>query len=508
MPGTDSFSSSAAILAPAVDPNKIPRQVWIISGVAMLGAVMSILDTTIVNVALATLGKDLHSSLTNIQWVVTGYMLSLAAVIPVTGWASRRFGAKRVFLVSLSLFTLGSLLCGLATSDTELILFRVLQGAGGGMIMPIAQIIMADAAGPKRMGRVMGMVAIPMMLAPTLGPLLGGTIIQALNWHWIFFINLVVGAVALPLAIRLLPNKLGEKTDTLDFLGLTLMSTGLVGVTYGLAEAGTYGGFNSIHVYLPVVIGLGLIVAFVFHALRIKNPLLNLRLYKSLHFSAASIVMLALGAAVFGAMILMPLYWQELRGYNVIDTGLLTGPQGLGMAITMPLAGRFTERFGGGRIALIGVMATALFTIPFGLIGAHTSVLFLAVVMLFRGAAMGASFMPAMTAAYATLDRSEITHAAPQLNVLNRVGGSIGTTVLAVILANGERHAHTAAGAANAFGNAFWWSAGIAAFAIIPCVFLMRAEATVRKAAKLAGLPDPDEIAIESGAVAEAEAFV
>ena len=185
----------------------------------MLGAVMSILDTTIVNVALATLAEDLNASLATIQWVVTGYMLSLAAVIPVTGWASRRFGSKRVFLVSLVLFTLGSLLCGLATTASQLIVFRVLQGAGGGMIMPIAQMIMADSAGPKRMGRVMGLVAVPMMLAPTLGPLLGGVIIETLSWHWIFYVNLFVGAIAIPLAVKLLPAKAGELTDkfTLQF---------------------------------------------------------------------------------------------------------------------------------------------------------------------------------------------------------------------------------------------------------------------------------------------------
>jgi EmrB/QacA subfamily drug resistance transporter len=512
MPESSISSATAAApvgapLAPgdeAADPNKIPRHVWIISGVAMLGAVMSILDTTIVNVALATLGKDLHSTLANTQWVVTGYMLALAAVIPVTGWASRRFGAKPVFLLSLTVFTLGSLLCGLATNITELIFFRVLQGVGGGMIMPLAQIIMANVAGPKRMGRVMGLVAVPMMLAPTLGPLIGGAIIQALNWNWIFYVNIVVGAVAIPLAVKLLPANTGEKTDTLDFPGLALMSIGLVGVTYGLAEAGTYNGFSNIHVWGPVAIGLVLIAGFAFHALRSPRPLLNLRLYRSLHFSAASIVMFALGAAVFGAMILMPLYWQELRGYSVVETGLLTGPQGLGMAITMPLAAKFTERFGGGKVALVGVVATAVFTIPFGLIGAHTSVAFLAVVMLLRGMAMGASFMPAMTAAYATLDRSQVTHATPQLNVLNRIGGSIGTTVLAVILANAERGSHSLAGQASAYGTAFWWSAGMAAAAIIPCVFLMRAEAKTRREAAAAGAPDPDEMVIESGAAAEA----
>jgi EmrB/QacA subfamily drug resistance transporter len=491
-------------VAPVVDADRVPREVWIVSGVAMLGAVMSILDTTIVNVALATLGKDLHSSLASIQWVVTGYMLSLAAVIPVTGWASRRFGAKRVFLVSLVLFTLGSLLCGLATSVSELIAFRVLQGVGGGMIMPIAQIIMADAAGPKRMGRVMGLVAIPMMLAPTLGPLLGGTIIEGLSWHWVFYVNLFVGAIALPLAVKYLPRKAAENTDPLDAIGLVLMSVGLVAITYGLAEAGTYRSFTNGHVFVPVLAGALLVAAFAFRALRIEHPLLDLRLYRSWHFSAASIVMFALGAAVFGAMILMPLYWQELRGFSVIKTGLLTGPQGLGMAMAMPVASKLTERYGGGPVALVGVLVTALTTVPFALIGAHTSIAWLCFAMVVRGAGMGASFMPAMTAAFAALDRSQISHATPQLNVINRVGGSIGTTVLAVVLAGAERHAHTHAAAAHAYGTAFWWSVGMAVAALVPCVVLMRAESGARKAAAAAGAEDPDRVALESGAVAEA----
>ena len=488
--------------APASDP--IPRRVWIISGVAMLGAVMSILDTTIVNVALATLGKELHASLATTQWVVTGYMLALAAVIPITGWASRRFGAKRVFLISLTLFTLGSLLCGLATTSTELILFRVLQGMGGGMIMPLAQMIMADAAGPKRMGRVMGLVAVPMMLAPTLGPLLGGVIIESLSWHWIFYVNIIVGAVAIPLAIRLLPTTVGQKTDPLDVLGLVLMSGGLVAITYGLAEAGDYGSFTNAHVWGPIVFGVTLVAAFVVHALRIEQPLLDLHLYRRRHFSAASIVMFTLGAAVFGAMILMPLYWQELRGFSVIETGLLTGPQGLGMAIAMPVAARMTERYGGGPVALVGVLVTAVMTIPFALIGAHTGIAWLCVVMVLRGVGMGASFMPAMTAAFAALDRSEVSHATPQLNVLNRVGGSLGTTVLAVVLATGLRHAHTEAAAAQAYGTAFWWSVGMALAAVVPCIVLMRAESSARKAAREAGRDDPERVALASGAVAEA----
>src|SRR5436853_1118793 len=185
--------------------DRIETHVWLISSVVILGMAMSILDTTIVNVALATLARDLHSTISQIQWVVTGYMLALAAVIPVTGWAARRFGAKRVYLVSLVLFTAGSALCGIASSSTELIVFRVLQGVGGGMIMPIGQLMMAEAAGPQRMGRVMSIVAVPAMLAPVLGPTLGGLIVQNMSWRWIFYVNVPIGMVAVIAAIRVLP---------------------------------------------------------------------------------------------------------------------------------------------------------------------------------------------------------------------------------------------------------------------------------------------------------------
>src|ERR1035441_6818258 len=188
------------------DEGRIDSYVWRISAVVIVGSIMSILDTTIVNVALETLGRELHSTIANIQWVVTGYMLSLAAVIPVTGWAARRFGGKRVYLVSLVLFTAGSALCGLATSSTELIVFRVLQGVGGGMILPIGQLMMAEAAGPKRMGRVMSIVAVPAMLAPILGPTLGGLILDNASWRSIFFVNLPIGGAAAIAALRVVPR--------------------------------------------------------------------------------------------------------------------------------------------------------------------------------------------------------------------------------------------------------------------------------------------------------------
>src|SRR5690348_15576030 len=193
----------------------------------MLGAIMSILDTTIVNVALATLGRDLHASIAQVQWIVTGYMLALAAVIPVSGWAAERFGAKRVYLFSLVLFTAGSMLCGLAPRHAELLAVRVVHGVGAGMLLPVGLMMMGSPAGPKRMGRVMSIVVVPAMLAPILGPTLGGVILENWSWRWIFFINVPIGLIAFFAALRVLPGDRSGAPRPLDVRGLALMATGL-----------------------------------------------------------------------------------------------------------------------------------------------------------------------------------------------------------------------------------------------------------------------------------------
>jgi EmrB/QacA subfamily drug resistance transporter len=464
----------------ATSSNRIERHVWLISGVVILGSAMSILDTTIVNVALVTLSRELHSTISQIQWVVTGYMLALAAVIPVTGWASERFGARRMYVISLILFTAGSALCGFSTSTTELVIFRVLQGVGGGMIMPLGMMMMAGAAGPQRMGRVMSVVSMPMMLAPILGPTIGGLIVQNISWRWIFYVNVPIGVIAVVAALRLLPHGKSGSPRSLDFRGLALVAVGLPLLTYGLAEVGSTGGFTSIKVILPGLAGLALIAVFIVRALRVPNPLLNLRLYKRPTFSTASAATFFLGAAMFGGMILLPYYLQTVRHESLIDTGLLNAPQGLGMALMMPFAGRLTDRYGGGPLALMGVSVTALATIPFALVGAHTSLVWLSFVLLIRGMGIGFSFMPAMTAAFAALKKSELPDASPQLNVVQRTGGSLGTAILAVVLQRALSGAHGLGGMASAYGTAFWAATALTAIAIIPCIILFRAERAAR----------------------------
>jgi EmrB/QacA subfamily drug resistance transporter len=479
--------------------DRIEPWVWRIAGIVIVGSIMSILDTTIVNVALDRLGRELHTSIASIQWVVTGYLLSLAAVIPVSGWAGRRFGAKRVYLTSLVLFTAGSLLCGIATSAPELIVFRVLQGVGGGLILPVGQLMMATAAGPRRMGRVMSVVAVPAMLAPILGPALGGLILDNTSWRWIFFVNVPIGLVAFILALRGLPASERQDAGRLDVLGLLLVVSGMPLITYGLAEIGTTGGFSSPKVIVPIVAGIALVALFIAHARRAPRPLLDVNLYRRRTFSAASITTFCLGAALFGAMILLPLYYQQVRGESVLATGLLIAPQGLGAALAMPFSGRLTDRVGGGPLALFGVVLTTLTTIPFGLIGAHTPIGSLSVWMFLRGIGIGFAFMPAMAAAFASLKPHELSDATPQMNVLQRVGGSIGTAVLAVVLQRGlisAPHPLTPDGMAGAYSSAFWWSLGITALAIVPSIVLWRAErdARDRRPAPFADAPLPEPI--------------
>src|ERR1700754_454507 len=456
----------------------------------VLGAIMSVRPTTIVNVALETLSVQLHASLDDVQWVVTAYMLSLAAVIPVSGWAAARFGAKRLYVIALILFTAGSALCGLSWSLNSLIVARVLQGLAGGMLVPIGQIALVKAAGPRNMARVMSAIGVPIILAPVFGPTLGGLLLEHIGWQSIFFVNVPVGIVAAFAAVRLLPRDdvQPESAGKLDAIGLGLVAGGLVLLTYGLAESGPAGTLIAASVLVPALSGLVLIGAFVARALNIEKPLLDVRLYANKAFAAASVTTFGLGAALFGGMVLMPLYFQLVRGEDAIVTGLLLIPQGIGAALAMAASGRVTERLGGGLTSLLGGSGMIAATLPFVLIDATTSFWMLGAAMIVRGFGIGMSMMPAMTAAYATLRPDQVNDAAPQLNVLQRVGGSIGTAILTVVLQQGIT-ANTPVAIAASFAHTYWWVVGISVVALAPTVLLAlieRRKATLPATAELA----------------------
>jgi EmrB/QacA subfamily drug resistance transporter len=474
------------------DDDRLTPEIRAIAVVVIVGAVMSILDTTIVNVALETLARELHADLSTIQWVATGYLLALATVIPLTGWAAERFGPKRVWMTVVGGFVLTSALCGLAWSAESLIAFRVLQGLAGGMIMPIGMITLAQAAGPHRMGRVMSVVGVPMLLAPVLGPVLGGVIVESLSWRWIFYVNLPVGLAGLMLAARLLPGaravgKHGAGAPArLDWRGLAMLPPGVAMLVFGLSEVGANGAMSGGDAAWMAA-GLALIAAFVVHALRAPDPLVEVRLFRGRGFSAAAATIFIVGIALFGAMILLPLYYQVARGESALAAGLLVAPQGIGAALGMRFAGRLADRVGGGRVALGGLVILLVGTLPFAYVGADTPYALLGVAVAVRGLGLGCTMMPAMAAAYATLQSSEVPRATPMLNVVQRIGGSIGTAVLAVVLQHQLAAAAPGAdGVAAAFAHTYGWSLALTAVALIPALILALFE---RRDRSVAGAP-------------------
>ncbi len=459
------------------------------AAVVVCGAVMTILDTTIVNIAIDRLGVVFDARLSTIQWVSTGYLLALAAVIPLTGWAVDRFGTRRVFLSAVTLFLGGSLLSGLAWSAGTLIGFRVLQGLGGGMVMPVGMTILARAAGQERMGRVMALVGIPMLLAPALGPMLGGALVDGASWRLIFFINLPLGVFALALAARVLPRAQERVGTTLDWVGAALLSPGFALVVFGVSSPS--GG--ALGHALPAVAGLALVAAFIRHALRAKHPLIDLRIFADRVVAAAAATTFLFGAAFFGSLLLMALYFQLARGESALHTGVWLVPQGVGAMLTMPVAGKLTDRTGAGAIVLAGVVAVVLGTVPFALVGDDVPGWLLAAGLFLRGAGMGATLMPAMAAAYQALPPAAVARAASALEIVQRTGASLGIALLAVVLQHGltarvpgagslSAVADLSAGAraslagplSSAAGATFAWALGLTALTLLPAALLPR----------------------------------
>ena len=492
------MSSAASASAPAAADEGLDRSTWIVAGVVLLGAVMSILDTTVINVAIDRLAVDFGTSLTTIQWVVTGYTLALAAVIPMSGWAADRFGTKRIYIWSLLLFMVGSILSGLAWSAESLIGFRVLQGIGGGMIMPAVMTIMTKKAGPARMGRVMGVLGVPMLVAPIAGPILGGWLVDDVSWRWIFFINVPIGILAIALAVKVLERDEPQHQHKLDWLGMALLSPGLTALIFGLAESSS-DGFDATKSWLPMVVGAAGIAAFFWHSWRTEAPLIDIRTFTHTRAGASAVTFMLFAIAFFGAMLLMPLYFQTVRGASALEAGLLLVPQGLGAMITMPLAGKLTDRYGPSKWPVVGIPLLVVGIAPFAFVTAHTSYALLLSFSFVLGLGMGFSMMPTMTAAMQAVPPAAIARTSTAMNIIRQAGASIGTAILAVLLSTAITDNLAGAGAggphreqglgglhdlppalqekvsepvAEAFAQTFVWAVILLALAFIPALWM------------------------------------
>jgi EmrB/QacA subfamily drug resistance transporter len=451
--------------------------VLVVAGVVVLGAIMSILDITVVSVALQTFQREFDATAAQVAWTMTGYTLALAAVIPLTGWAADRFGTKRLYLTAIVLFAAGSALCALATTLPMLVGFRVVQGLGGGMLMPLGMTILTRAAGPERIGRVMAVMGVPMLLGPIFGPILGGLLIDVASWHWIFLINVPIGLATIVYAARALPRDDVQPSETFDWLGMALLSPGLALFLYGISTIPETGTFFATEVLVPAALGAALIVAFVPWALSRRNlhPLVDLRLFQNRSMTVAVVAMSLFAIAFFGAGLLFPLYFQQVRGEDALHAGLLLAPQGFGAMLTMPVAGVLADRIGPGKIVLAGITVVTIGLAMFATLTDTTSYAFLMASLFVMGLGMGGTMMPIMSAALATLRDHTIARGSTLMNIVQQVAASIGTAVFTVLLTNGlAEAAPTPPAWAEVYGDVFLVGAVLVALVLLPAFFLPR----------------------------------
>jgi EmrB/QacA subfamily drug resistance transporter len=411
-------------------PDRLAPNVWKVVCVAAIGSFMAQLDATVVNVSLASLAADLHVSLAAIQWVTTGYLLALALTLPLNGWLVDRIGAKALYLGCFAAFTLSSALCGLAWSANSLIVFRILQGMSGGLLAPMAQMMIARAAG-KQMAQVVSVAALPVLLAPLLGPVIAGAILQFASWRWLFLINLPVGVLALALAAAFLP---GDREETrprgLDLLGLTLLSPGLVLFLYGSDHLGERIGVVALAVSV-------IMFALFYRTARAKGDaaLIDLRLLKGKIFSASIVAMFMVNGISFAGQMLIPIYLVRACGLSPSRTGWLLAPLGLGMMCTYPFMGRLTKRFGIRKLAACGALLALAGTLPLVFLAQHGLVIAVLAASLFiRGVGVSAIGIPSITSGYASVAPQDLPTATTAMNIVQRLGGPTLTTLCATFL--------------------------------------------------------------------------
>ena len=474
-------------------PSAVMRTAWIL----IVGGFAAVLDSTIVAIALDTLADAFDVPVSTIQWVSTAYLLALAVAIPLVGWAQSRVGGKRLWIIALSVFLLGSILCATAWDAGSLIAFRVIQGLGAGIMFPLMQSIAVQAAGGrmKGMGKMMAVVTVPVALGPILGPVIGGLILSELSWHWLFLVNVPVVLIGIALAVGKLPDDSGRRTRArLDIIGMLLLAPGLALMLFGLSNIEANGGAATPEVLIPLLAGIALTTGFVFWSLhRRERALIQLRLLGRRTLASSTTVMWLAGAALFGAMLILPLYWQTLRGETVLTAALLLIPQGVGSLAARPVAGVLLDRIGARTLTIAGFALIAIGTVPFAFADTDTSNVWLSAVLVIRGLGLGTVLIPLMTVSMTDLTHDEVPQATMITRIAQQIGGAFGTAILAVVLTTMLGEATTEADAVGAFQVAFWVATGVAVVAMLASIALPGRERA---------LPDTDQTAVAEGELA------
>ena len=435
---------------------------WIVALLAVFAIFMELLDSTVVNVAVPTLGRDFNvTSASTIQWVITGYLLSLAVFIPVSGWAADRFGSKRVFMFALTVFTSASLVCALAWNIESLIAFRVLQGVGGGMLSPVAFSTLWRAFPPAERSKAAGIMVVPAAVAPASGPVVGGALLKWASWEWIFLVNVPIGVAAIVISFLYLREHREPDPGRFDPLGFVLSATGLASLLYALSEAGSR-GFNDGRVALFGLGGLAVIVAFAFVELRTAQPMIDIRILKNKLFAACNLAWFVTQFGFGSVIFLLTFELQAARGLSALESGLTTFPMAIGVMLMAQPASRLYRIVGPRRMIAVGLTVSAATTLMVWRFDLETSQWVIRGVLLLRGLGFGLVLVPLQAATYATVAPAITGRATALYNASAQVAGSLGVAVAAAILTSRLSYHHaqlgnpaTRAASLNAFQDGF-----------------------------------------------------
>ena len=451
----------------APDTESIDPAIWKVVAVVSIGPFLSQMDSTLVNVSLSTIGQSFQSPIATAQWIVSGYLLAMALMLPLNGWLVDRVGAKRVYVFCFSAFAGASVLCGIAQTMHELIAARILQGLIGGIMAPMAQMMIGRVAG-RHIEKVMGFAALPLLLAPVFGPLLAGGILVHARWPWLFFINVPIGVLGVTAAMRLLPPDIDTiQSRRFDFLGFALISPGLAALVFGLQNAARFDG-------KALLLGGGaLLLAFCCHSIGKaragRAPLIDIRIFAKPRFAIPAITQCLATGILYGRQLMVPLYLIVGCGASPAHAGALLAAGGLGMMCTFPLLGRLTERFGCRAVAAGGALLALLGAVPFVWMATHQFYATAAVVSLFvSGAGQGMIGVPSVAAAYAAIPKPQLAVANTALNIVQRIGGPLATTVLSMAIA--QSTVAVAHGPANTVPTHFVWPFVVFAVMHVPCL--------------------------------------
>jgi len=426
------------------DGSPRPVHKWVVTGTVLLGTIMAVLDSSIVNVALPDMSGTLGASVSEITWVVTGYILANVIIMPIIALLSERYGRKRFYIFNVALFTVTSMLCGFARTLPLMVGFRILQGIGGGVLITVSQAILRETFPPEEQGLAMGLYGMGVVLAPAVGPTLGGWLTDQYSWPWIFFINVPIGILSILLVLRYIedPPYMRRVKRPLDLPGLALMTMGLGALQLMLEKGAEKDWFESGMIVALGVTALTGLALFVWRELVTEHPAVDLSLSKNIPFTSATVLGGVLGMGLYGSLFILPLFLQRLLGYTAMASGLAMMPRSLTMAVIMPISGKLYNRIGARGLVASGLLVSAFSFYELSRLTTETSTGALLWPQVWQGVGFGLIFVALSTAALSTVERPRITAASGLYNVVRQIFGSVGIALAATQLSTGATRYH------------------------------------------------------------------